>query len=302
MKLIITLALSILLFANAPSIQAKDVSFASFNVYWLFDDKEPQLKWFNEIRHKNGQTYQESITLVANKIKQINADVIALQEIEDDGVLRDLQDKLNALGLTYNYRFSCQCKDSFTGQDVAILSKYPAVGDVIYQFNERKTYLTEEDRFNEKDTSLSKAMMVPLLIENETINTFVFHLKSQSGGYKSDKQRQAQASLVRRVTLPYLQDKKNVMVMGDLNAEPGTKSLYKIRGFDDIYANLYQSTNHEKFKGNKTTYIYKGRNQQIDHILVNRNLYKRFLHGEMFADHSKNVSDHNAIKITLSGF
>ena len=281
---------------------AEEVSFASFNLYWLFDERDPQLNNYEKYRGKVGQSYQDALNKVAQKIKAIDADVIALQEIENEEVLKELQSALNQLGLNYPHRFICGCKDP-TGQDVALLSKFSASGTVVTSFNhERKLYLTEEDRFNESETGLSKSLMVPLNIKDEVVNVFVFHLKSQRGGYVADKQRQAQAKIVRRITLPYLNKNENVIVMGDLNAEPGSKTLHTIRGFDDVYTNLYQTTNDDDFQGNKSTYIFNGRNQQIDHILLSRDLHKRFSSGQVYSGHGKDVSDHNAIKVSIDRF
>jgi hypothetical protein len=106
---------------------------------------------------------EEAVTAVAQVIHAIDADVIALQEIEHSTILIQLQDKVRDLGTNYPHAFISQGSDSFTGQDVAVLSKFAAVGAPIRRFpDERETYDSEEDPGAETDTGLSKVLAVTL--------------------------------------------------------------------------------------------------------------------------------------------
>jgi len=297
---IIATLISIVLIPTAA--QARNVSFASFNLFWLFNEVAPHKKWWDEQRGEMGQTYQQALSLLAVKIKEFDTDVLAVQEIENEAVLDDLIDKLSSVGLDYDHTWISKGADNTTGQDVAILSKFPAFSgeSIIREYpNERESYLTENDRGNEDDMRLSKALRVDLNINGQQIPIFVFHLKSQRGGIESDNQRLAQASIVRRITLPLIKDDMKFVVMGDLNADRGSPTLLRLRGFDDIYADLVQPVHNDKFSGDKWTYKYDGRTEQIDHILLSPALRKSVVSGKISYGHDDKTSDHKPIIIVL---
>ena len=87
--------------------------------------------------------------------------------------------------------------------------------------------------------------------------------------------------------------------MGDLNADRGSKTLLRIRGFDDVYTDLFQTVYYENFLGDKWTYSYQGRPQQLEQILLSKSLYEKFESGTMQYGHKKEVSDHFPIIVTL---
>lgn len=286
----------------STDLLAKKVTFATFNVYWLYDDKPPMENWWSNQRGKKGQTYEQALTLVADAIINTKSDVIAIQEIESLEVLKKLNNQLRLKNAGYKYWWISRTGDDFTGQNVAILSQYPKAKNskvtTAYP-NEEAYYLTENDRGNEDVTGLSKALRVDLSVNKSRIRVFVFHLKSQSGGSVSDQKRLAQATIVRRLTAPLLSDGKSVIVMGDLNADRGSPSLLRIRGFDDIYTDLYQSVHSPKFTGDKWTYKFRGRTKQLDHILLSNNLRQKIVSGQINYDHDYRTSDHFPVILTL---
>lgn len=280
-------------------VASKEVTLATFNTFWLFDDKAPHLKWWTDQRGKEGQTYSEAINAVAIAIKALDADVVALQEVENDGVVKDLQEKLASIGVSYPFRWISKGKDNQTGQDVALLSVFDTTGTVINEYDDREGYLTEQDAGNEKSTGLSKVIRVDLKIGDKELPVFVLHLKSQRGGYESDRQRLAQASIVRRITLPLIHGGFPFVVMGDLNADRGSAALLRLRGFDDIYSDLYQPVHNKHFSGDKWTYRYKGRTQQIDHILLSPLLRKSVKQGLIIRHDGEAVSDHFPVVLKI---
>jgi len=293
----------IIMLAFSPAVFSKELKLATFNTYWLYDDKPPHLKWWTNQRGKKGQTYEESLSLIATAIKKTGADIIALQEIESLQVVNDLNKKLADISVEYPYVWISNSTDDITGQNVALLSKYPkAHGTNIEDryINERETYLTENDQGNESEAELSKALRVDLEFDGKELTVFVFHLKSQRGGSVSDQRRIAQASIVRRLTLPLIQSGKRMIVMGDMNADRGSPTLKRLRGFDDIYADLIQPIHNQNFNGDKWTYKYDGRTQQLDHILLSPSLRETFTSGHIQSDYNRKTSDHLILVLTLN--
>ena len=68
-----------------------------------------------------------------------------------------------------------------------------------------------------------------------------FTLASERGGNEQDQQRIAQASLVRRHSLPAINEGAFVIVAGDLNDGRGEPALRRIRGLDDIWPDLIET-------------------------------------------------------------
>ena len=82
-----------------PVSWAAEITLATFNCFWLFDDVPPHQNVLTTRR--GGQTYQQALTGIAQVIHQVGADAIALQEIENADVLEDLRQEVIQLGTTY---------------------------------------------------------------------------------------------------------------------------------------------------------------------------------------------------------
>ena len=137
----------------------------------------------------------------------------------------------------------------------------------------------------------------------KVIDVFVFHLKSERGGFESDSKRLAQATIARRAIIKQLNLGRKVIVTGDLNSEKKSASLYRIRGFDDVYEELIQTGSSQYFKDYKVrwTYNYKGESEQIDHILISPGLTSgRGIQTRIIEVTDDKISDHNPVVVKLS--
>ena len=96
-------------------------------------------------------------------------------------------------------------------------------------------------------------------------------------------------------------DGKNVIVMGDFNDEPGSATLRRLRGFDDIWGNLLNA-GFEIPSPYRFTYVYNGQEQLIDHILLSPSLRKEFRAisvGRARTIDLGDLSDHDAVLARL---
>lgn len=309
------ICLSVLLVFSALYIQAQEITVATFNAEFLnksrvhikyglsFDiSKEPkkEQKFWSKEENRTAKL-QEASAKVAKVIKQLNADVLTLTEVGDSADIAILVEELKKLELNYKYQQVCDCKDRFTQQHVAVLSKYP-IKDVWTEIPGRSIYLEELDGDTEDDTGISKGLKVTLQIQNKEIDLFVLHLKSERGGFDSDAKRIAQASIARRSIIKLLNEGRNVIVTGDLNAEKGSPTLYRLRGFDDIYEELIQTGDSRYFENTdiRWTYKYKGETEQIDHILISQSLSERNkIKTSIIEVTDQFISDHNPVIVSL---
>ncbi len=304
-----------LYFSFIFSLSAQEITVATFNAEFLnksrvhikygkrFDikreSKEVQKFWENDTNRT--AKLKEASSNVAKMIKRMNADILTLTEVGGKDDLKVLINELNKIGVKYDYWEVCDCKDNFTQQHVAILSKFP-IKNVQHEIKGTAIYLKEADGDSEDETEISKGLKATVTINKKDIEVFVFHLKSERGGFDSDAKRIAQASIARRAIIKSLNEGKKVIVTGDLNSEKKSPSLYRIRGFDDVYEELIQTGNSRFFKNTdiRWTYNYRGEREQIDHILVSSNLAnKKGIKTSILETGDDKISDHNPVIVKI---
>lgn len=314
-----------LLLLTASTLLGQDLKIATFNCEFLLKRKVHlkyglpyDMKYASDAQKKlwtadyRTQKFDESIQKVAAQIKKINADIIGLTEVGNRSEVEQLVEAVRKMGLDYKYWVVCKSHDTATGQHVAFLSKKEFI-DIEYDFDERGMYFTELDFDETDDTGISKGMKVSVRIKDEMVHLFLLHLKSERGGEESDRKRQMQAEIARRLMLPYLQKQQHVVVMGDLNSERRHAVLRTIRGFDDIHEELIQTGDRYYFEDYETrwTYNYKGQKEQIDHILLSLSFKEWCLNNNpkqnswgirssIVRTDDETVSDHNAFIVELN--
>ncbi|HHH20287.1 MAG TPA: hypothetical protein ENK86_07255 [Campylobacterales bacterium] len=116
----------ILLFLPLTFLSAKAFTIASYNVENLFDMQRNGYEYPQYLPYQhnwNPRTLQQKLTNISEVICDLNADIIALQEIENRSILERLQKSLRQYGCHYPYAASSQTPRSAI--QVAVLSKIP---------------------------------------------------------------------------------------------------------------------------------------------------------------------------------
>lgn len=188
------------------------------------------------------QKFAEGAAAVADVVAGIDADVIVLTEVGNRRDVDELNAAVAARGVTYPHVAVCNCTDFNTMQRVAVLSKLPLT-DVATAIPGREGYFKEaDDDDSQADTGISKGIAVSFAFGGRTFRLYGVHLVSEAGPADADEQRIAQASIIRRTTLPAIQaGAEFVIVAGDLNDGRGQPALRRIQGYDDIFADLIQT-------------------------------------------------------------
>lgn len=281
----------VLVLAWASLAHAGEITIATFNAEFLTRPKvhvkfglkfninkdEPQAvrdQWaatgFRDAR------FAEAAAAVAGVIASIDADVIALTEVGDDVDVAELNNAVALAGVAYNHVAVCECTDNTTAQHVAVLSKFPLAGVQKFLPGREGYYKELDDPDSEADTGISKGMRVTFEAEGKTFHLYVAHLASERLGHEQDAQRIAQASIVRRLTIPQINAGEHVIVAGDLNDYRGQPAIRRIRGLDDIWPDLIQTGYYQFFaeteQDSRWTYEFRGERNQIDHILLSRSI------------------------------
>jgi endonuclease/exonuclease/phosphatase family metal-dependent hydrolase len=259
----------------------KIMTIATYNVENLFDLQKSGYEYEEYIPNRssnwNQKNYKIKLQNISKVIKDINADIIALQEIESIQALKDLRYALKQKGLYYQYYKIADSKN--TTIKVAILSKIPFVYT-------KEVSVTESLKYR-------NILETKFKINNKDIYLFVNHWKAKSGA-ESNRIISAKALLKRIKQIGF---DKNIILLGDFNSDyqeyikfqrnrkhndtngktginhvlktleqtaVASKTKYKEYNFYNLW---YDTRESERF-----TYIFKGKKEALDNILISQSL------------------------------
>ncbi|MFA6195712.1 MAG: endonuclease/exonuclease/phosphatase family protein [Sulfurimonas sp.] len=259
----------------------KVLTVASYNVENLFDLENDGYEYDeylpNYYSEWNEKNYKIKLQNISKVIKDINADIIAIEEIESLRALIDLRLMLQRDGVYYQYYQISDKKNTTT--KVAFLSKIPFV------------YAKEVS----VTSSLSQRniLEVKFLINNRDLYLFVNHWKAKTGP-ESQRIVSAKALQNRVQELGY---DKNIILLGDFNSDyEEYKRFERDRKLNDtngktainhILKTTYQTQKADKTKyeegsfynlwydtdeENRYSYIFKNQKEAIDNILISQSL------------------------------
>lgn len=137
-RLSLFLLLSLFLFSK---LNATTLKIASYNVENLFDMHYDGSEYQEYIPHKHNwkqATFQKKLLHVSEVICDINADIIALQEVENEHVLKQLKKRLRSVGCYYKYHAITHKKHSAI--QLAMLSKQPIISSKEIMVNKKLKY------------------------------------------------------------------------------------------------------------------------------------------------------------------
>lgn len=196
--------MQILLFFLLPFLLfAKPFKVATYNVENLFDSIFKGTEYSDYTRKHNWTERMVDIKLnhTAEVICDLDADILGLQEIENDHILRQLQKRLKQVGCHYPYRAITHTKGAPI--QTAVLSRFPII--------------------RSKDIKVSNVPRVRSILEvvvevqGRELYLFVNHWKSRSReGWESKRIRYAKALKKR---LNALNEEAEYMLLGDFNTD-----------------------------------------------------------------------------------
>jgi endonuclease/exonuclease/phosphatase family metal-dependent hydrolase len=270
-----------------PPVQ---LSLATFNVKDFFDsDNDPKHK--DEL--PSAAAMAAKIKKLGQALRQLKADVLALQEVENLPLLNKLNSQeLGSLG--YKHVRLIEGND-IRGIDVALLSRFEVTSakshkwDTFYGIDGgTKKYGFSRDCL-EATVEPSPGRKLYLLIN---------HLRASTSPYQESlDRRQAQAKRVREIADEILKKRPdaNLAVLGDLNDKPGSKTLSLIQQGSPTLFDLVTLLP----KSQRNTF----NNDQLDYILVAPGLKDDYTGGSVSIDHSKvmqDTSDHYPVKASFT--
>lgn len=266
------------------------MTIATYNVDNLFDLKKDGYEYKEYIPNTksewNEKNYKIKLKHITQVIKDINADIIALQEIESLQALKDLRFTLKQQGLYYQYFKIANLKN--TTVKVALLSKVPFIST-------HEVMVTSSYKYR-------NILETKFKINNEEFYLFINHWKAKSGA--ESKRIVSAKKLLHRIK--EIGEDKNIILLGDFNSDyeenirfVKTRRLNDTGGRtgindvlhttyqkqrvsltkyqEDSFYNLWYDTNRE----NRFSYIFKGEKEALDSIIISQSLLKHYVEGSI---------------------
>ena len=205
--------------------------------------------------------------LTAEAIKTVNADVIALMEVESIRVL-DLINSKDLKNIGYKEDVIIDAHDP-RRINVAVLSKYPIISVKTHR-NERSTIPKEIWLFSRD------CLEVEIDVDGKSLYLYINHLKSMMEGRDKTKPRRVeQSQRVAQIIDDKWKDKNyngNFIVLGDLNDYPdndsGIEVLLEHPGLENIITRLPAEEQWTHYWAEKKEY------SQLDYIFLSKSLAK----------------------------
>jgi len=198
---IIILSMLLIFPYSIASIEAKTFKIVSYNVENLFDltkDRTEYTEYIPNTGHGwNKDIVDIKVTNIAKVIKNLGADIVALQEIESKQALIFLQNKLKKINVDYPYIEIANSKA--TSVKCAILSKFPIV-------NKEEIQIDNEFARN--------ILKVTLDIDTNHLILFISHWKSKQG---PESQRIVYAKKLKK-EIDKLKESIDFILAGDFNS------------------------------------------------------------------------------------
>lgn len=253
----------------------------SWNVENLFDIRHDTLKNDQEflpdaIRHWNYSKYKKKLTDIARVIIAVgewNAPaLVGLCEVENDTVLRDLTQRSPLKEL--DYRYVMTDSPDLRGIDVALLYQR----DLFKLLSSRSIAIPP---FKQHRPTRDLLHVSGLLLTGDTLDLFVCHLPSRSGGAKESEPYRLHAAHKLRMeadSLMQVRHHPQIIIMGDFNDYPSNKSIRKILEADlpptaaAHPQKLYHLLARKAASRHFGSYKYHGEWGLLDHLIVSGTL------------------------------
>ena len=255
-------------FFTSHFASAQSLTLVELNCENLFDCQHDTLKQDNEwlpasLRHWTPSRYWRKVNNIGQEILSCQEegvpDLIALVEVENDSVLRDLTRRSLLRNAGYEYLMT-QSPD-LRGIDVALLYQPFTFRPICYDYLEVQPL---EDMRPTRDILYVQGET----LDHDTLHVFVVHAPSRFGGERATRPHRRKVAERLMAVVKLLPPDAKVIVAGDFNDYADSSSLVWLteQGLHNISATAVGTD------GAQGTYRYEGQWESIDHVLVSPTL------------------------------
>ncbi len=296
----------------APVWSPAGVRVATFNGEFLFDgagdEGEATFPWKGD--PTAARAHRDAVAAV---VRSLDADLVLMPETEDLATLQMLVDESLA-DLGYE-AVLVDGRDSFTGQDVGLLSRLPV--EAAGRTDERVPVGVSDQRYG-----VSKNLWARVTMPDGTPVTVIgVHFLARPDDVERRDRRNAQAEVIRQLVAAEVAAGRQVIALGDFNdfdeaaldrrgSVPITDVMATVKragpGPDDDLVNVLgdvpQAERFTSFYDRDADGAFdEGEFSAIDHVLLSPALYRRVVDVRYVHAHDpREVSDHFPIVVTLA--
>lgn len=181
---------------------------ATLNAEFLWDGQAPEEGQVSFPWKNDPTKAEEHMRRVANVIRALDADIVVVVEVENQAALNALNTKFLA-GEGYA-AFVSNGTDTFTGQDVGLLTRIDPVGNSVRRDDRKGTSGSTEK-------SVSKNLVARFEAGTTKLALVGIHLLARPDDESRKADRQAQADAVLKIARDLVSDGFEVVVLGDFN-------------------------------------------------------------------------------------
>ena len=271
-SVVLTLALTARGLADPPPNKASTgLTVATYNVRNMLDAHDDP----HSLDEERPPKKHRQIKQIAKTIRRLNADVVAIQEIENTAIL-DTMIHNHLKGLGYRYVL-VQPTNSRYGLNLGLISRKPILSVTSHRLMDLPMPANGPHRKFARDLLHAQIQVT----QQKILDLFVAHFKSRHDSPddpKSAKWRLAEADATRRVIERTAADRGHdawILVAGDLNATPGSPPFELLLRSDEGRRPLLVDLHAHLPSVKRVTYRFKPYRDTIDYLMASPALAKR---------------------------
>lgn len=285
---------AVLLLVTAAAVAAAPVRIATFNIRnYLCMNRQVDGRFAPG--HPKPEAEKSAVRAV---LREVDADVVCLQEIGPPPFLSELQQDLAREGLNYPHAAHLEAADPL--RHVAVLSRLP-FREVMRHADVRFEYLEREERVKRG------ALEVRFDSAGGPWRVFVLHLKSPlteaAEDPGSEKRRTAEARAVRDLILRETENSSaRYLIVGDLNASPDSRALAALTRRGEHVVALPLAAFDSRGETWTHRQLSSDRYERLDYLLVSPELQPCVLGGRAVIHDGASAlggSDHRLVWLDL---
>jgi len=251
-------------------VVAQTYTIGFYNVENLFDTVDDPLIDDSDFlpTGKNQWTKEKYFIKLQNisaVLKEINADIMGLAEVENRKVLEDLVAHPNVASKRYQIiHFDM---DDGRGIDVALLYR----SSVFKPITIVRLPIRDE---NDKNFKTRDILWVKGIFSSDTLHVVVNHWPSRSGGGKEDKRMLSSSILKKAVdSVCRINPSSKIIITGDFNDDPTNKSIKKLIGINNgKNKSLLTNISEPSFLSGKGSLYYNESWNLFDQVIISKSL------------------------------
>ena len=210
----------------------------------------------------NQEKYEKRLDRLAAVIKELDADIFVMEELEKEAQIHDIANRLSGtFDFSKLYKYALFATNTGSSIGCAVLSRYPLSEISVHSL---------DYRYEEKQPSMRPIIQFSVSKNGKMLTMFVNHWKSKSGGAKeSEIWRRRQEKLLSRLMKKANEENKPVLATGDFNKDI---SEFDIRLSNVIFHGEENLTVHSPWilengaYADGGSYWYKDNWERIDHF------------------------------------